>query len=279
MRRLGLIAVLMFCLPVVPASAAIMTELAGTAGCRAAIAAVERGRGSPPGLLGAIAHVESGRRDPATGRVNPWPWTADVEGTGYFYETKEAAVAAVRRFQARGIRSIDVGCMQVNLQQHPDAFASVEAAFDPATNVAYAARFLGDLHEQTGDWAKATAMYHSATPAIGAAYQIKVLAALPEEEQAAMMQPSPVARAWAASLSGTGLGGTRSGGNPFGTSGGITGFAARRPPGARFLPVVATGVGGAAPPGRSLAAYRAMPVMMAPVMTALQLRAPVFAHR
>lgn len=277
MRRLGLLALLIIGLLGRPALAAITAELAGNGGCRAAIAAVERARGLPSGLpsglLGAIAHVESGRRDPATGQVEPWPWTANVEGQGYFYDTKAAAVAAVRRFQAQGIRSIDVGCMQVNLHHHPDAFANLEAAFDPATNVAYAARFLGDLREQSGDWAKATAMYHSATPGIGAAYQAQVFAALPEEQRAAAAQPSPVARAWTASL-----GGKPFGGNPFGTAGGVAGFAARRSPGARFMPVAMTTVGGAAPLGRSLAAYRTMPVMMAPVMTTRS-RAPVFAHR
>jgi transglycosylase-like protein with SLT domain len=160
--------------------------------CRQAIAAAERANGLPAGLLGAIARVESGRRDLDTGTMEPWPWTADVEGTGAFYESKEAALAAVRRAQAQGIRSIDVGCMQVNLQQHPEAFPSLEAAFDPATNVAYAVRFLQGLHEQTGDWAKAAAMYHSATPSIGAEYERKVLAAWPDEQRI------PVARAWAA---------------------------------------------------------------------------------
>ncbi len=238
--------------------------------CRQAIAAAERSNGLPPGLLGAIARVESGRRDPDSGVVEPWPWTADVEGAGSFYDSKGAATAAVRQAQARGIRSIDVGCMQVNLQQHPEAFPSLEAAFDPATNVAYAVRFLRDLHEQTGDWAKAAAMYHSATPSIGAEYERKVLAALPEEQRLATASPSPssslptpIARAWAASL----------GGSPFGTSAGLHGFGRPMGAGARFTPVAAT-AGGVVLPGRSLASYRAMPVM-----PAFLPRVPMFARR
>ncbi len=35
--------------------------------------------------------------------------------------------------------------MQVNLGYHPEAFASLEAAFDPRRNVAYATRFLLEL--------------------------------------------------------------------------------------------------------------------------------------
>jgi transglycosylase-like protein with SLT domain len=171
--------------------------------------------------------------------VNPWSWTADVDGAGSFFDSKAAAIAAVRQAQARGVRSIDVGCMQVNLLQHPDAFPNREAAFDPAANVAYAVRFLQGLHEQTGDWAKAAALYHSATPSIGAEYERKVLAAWRDEQRLASASPpspapSPIARAWAASL----------GGSPFGVAGGLHGFSGH-PIGAaaRFTPVAAS-VGG-----------------------------------
>ena len=34
----------------------------------------------------------------------------------------------------RGVRQVDVGCMQINLQSHPHAFASLEDAFDPGSN-------------------------------------------------------------------------------------------------------------------------------------------------
>ncbi len=250
MRCLRLLFLPLLCLLARPAGAMVSMDLAQ--GCRSAIATAEHAAQLPPGLLGAIAQVESGRRDPASGEIAPWPWTADVEGTGYFYESKAEAVAAVRRFQAEGIRSIDVGCMQVNLQQHPDAFPSLEAAFDPATNAAYAARFLRELQEQTGDWQKAAGMYHSATPTLGTEYARKVMAALPDEQRRAGQ--SPLARAWSASL-----------GSPFGTSGGLAAFAGRRPMGARFIPVAAEGglvFAGAGAPGRSLAAYRAMPVMI-----------------
>ena len=112
--------------------------------------------GIPAHLLAAISRVESGRRDPATGAVHPWPWTVNAEGQGFFYDTKAEAVAAVRAMQARGIRSIDVGCGQINLMHHPDAFPNLELAFDPQANAAYAARFLKELFAQTGDWTKAT---------------------------------------------------------------------------------------------------------------------------
>ena len=92
---------------------------------------------------------------PSSGALHPWPWTVDAEGQGAFYDSKELAIAAVRALQARGVRSIDVGCMQVNLMHHPNAFNSLEQAFDPvARNANYAAQFLTELHGQNRDLAK-----------------------------------------------------------------------------------------------------------------------------
>ena len=86
------------------------------------------------------------------------------------------AVAAVKALRARGVRSIDVGCLQVNLMYHPDAFATIEDAFDPRMNAAYATRFLNALYADGRDWAHAIAAYHSETPALGDAYRVLVMA-------------------------------------------------------------------------------------------------------
>ena len=165
-----------------PSRAAAAPPFGGDPGrqCRSAIMTAERAAGIPTQLMAAIARVESGRRD-AQGVVQPWPWTINAEGVGSTYNTKAEAIAAVAALQASGVRSIDVGCMQVNLMFHQDAFASLDQAFDPAANARYAAGFLGRLYAQTGDWTKATAAYHSATPELGAPYQRKVAAVLPDE--------------------------------------------------------------------------------------------------
>lgn len=148
--------------------------------CRRAIDAAGRRMGVPDHLMAAIGRIESGRRG-ADGQINPWPWSINVEGADHVYDTRDMAIAAVRAFQAQGVRSIDVGCMQVNLHHHPTAFATLEQAFDPDGNAAYAARFLSDLFTLNGTWDKATATYHSATPDKGNAYQRKVAAVLAEE--------------------------------------------------------------------------------------------------
>ncbi|MDJ0387568.1 lytic transglycosylase domain-containing protein [Roseomonas sp. E05] len=142
--------------------------------CRQAIARIAPAAGVPPGLLGAIALVESGRPDPATGRPVPWPWTYNVEGEGFAVPSKAAAIAAVEKLLAGGARSIDVGCMQVNLLYHPKAFENLEEAFDPEANTRYAVRFLRALRAQHGDWGAAVARYHSGEPERGLAYSRRV---------------------------------------------------------------------------------------------------------
>ncbi|HEU5046282.1 MAG TPA: lytic transglycosylase domain-containing protein [Rickettsiales bacterium] len=138
--------------------------------CTAYLPRHEREYGIPVHLLAAIASTESGRYNKEIGLSLPWPWTINVEGKGYFFDTKEQAIAAVRELQKRGFQSIDVGCMQVNLHHHPNAFASLDQAFDPAYNIAYAARFLKQNFNEEGSWRKATGDYHSRTPIFGEQY-------------------------------------------------------------------------------------------------------------
>jgi Transglycosylase SLT domain len=144
--------------------------------CEAAIAAAETQTKLPTRVLSAIAMRESGRVDPDTGRVRPWPWTINFEGAGHFYASKEEAIAAVQQIQAAGGQSIDVGCMQVNLMHHPQAFATLDEAFDPPHNATYAGRFLTALFGSLGDWGTAIAAYHSRTPGVGEPYRDQVVA-------------------------------------------------------------------------------------------------------
>jgi hypothetical protein len=143
--------------------------------CETAVASAESSGRLPARLLHAISLTESGRADPNTGLIRAWPWTINAEGAGQFFETRQKAIAAVQVLQARGVHSIDVGCTQVNLMFHPDAFASLQDAFDPRSNAVYAARFLNLLYTATKDWAHAIGAYHSETPALGDAYRAVVM--------------------------------------------------------------------------------------------------------
>ena len=225
--------------------------------CRAATAAVEREAGLPPRLLVAMARVESGRRDPDSGRFHPWPWTINAEGRGSFFPTKAAAVAAVQALQAQGVRSIDVGCMQINLRHHPNAFATLEEAFDPTANARYAARFLKDLQATRGDWMRSASHYHSQTPELAEAYRTRIAAALDAEQAAppaTLAAPSTVLAAIAAPPRPPApmpLPAFAAGGGGF--------MLSNRMERAAVLPTATAGGGG----GRGLDAYRSLPIPVA----------------
>ncbi|MDO9499821.1 transglycosylase SLT domain-containing protein [Falsiroseomonas sp.] len=155
--------------------------------CTRAIAAAEARSGIPDGLLLAIARVESSRARPGGGAA-PWPFALNAGGESIFPETAAEAVETVRALRENGRRSIDVGCMQVNLVHHPEAFPDLAQAFHPPTNIAYAVRFLRELRGRTASWAEAVAQYHSAEPGRGLAYHTRVRVA-----QGAALAPGAVA--------------------------------------------------------------------------------------
>lgn len=144
--------------------------------CGRMIAVAEQALGIPRQLLAAIARVESGRWISERRANFAWPWTVGAEGEGNYYPSKAAAIAAVHRLHARGIRNIDVGCLQVNLQSHPHAFTTLDDAFDPWSNALYAARYLRSLYDSDAgrDWSVAVGMYHSHTPELAAEYRTRV---------------------------------------------------------------------------------------------------------
>ncbi len=143
--------------------------------CLRFIQSQERAYRIPQGLLTAISLAESGRAAGPDNQLHAWPWTINVNGRGRFFETKDEAIAETRRLLDAGERSIDVGCMQVNLRYHPNAFQTMEDAFDPATNVAYGAKFLSELHGLQGSWSKAVERYHSSDDGRREQYRERVL--------------------------------------------------------------------------------------------------------
>jgi hypothetical protein len=142
--------------------------------CHAAALAQERRWAIPRGLLAAIALAETGRWDRAKRASFAWPWTVTARAQGRHFATKAAAIHHVRALRTEGVSNIDVGCMQINLGYHGQAFSDLDQAFDPATNVAYAARYLRQQRQAAGSWIEAAGRYHSATPEYGHAYRRRI---------------------------------------------------------------------------------------------------------
>lgn len=142
--------------------------------CTDQTARLEKTEKIPTHLLTAISLTETGRWQKGAREILAWPWTVTAHGRGEHFDTKEEALMEVEILRTQGVRNIDVGCMQINLKYHDDAFASLSAALDPKTNTKYAATFLKKLYERKKDWMKAVGAYHSSTPDKNLKYRTKL---------------------------------------------------------------------------------------------------------
>ena len=159
----------------------------------ARLAAMEMG--VPENVMLAITRTETGRK--RDGRLSPWPWTVNMEGKGIWFDTRQKARAYAEQRFARGARSFDIGCFQINHRWHGEHFTSITAMFDPIENARYAAGFLSRLYLETGDWSKAAAAYHSRTPEYAKKYETRfnrILAGLPTDGAAKNHAPRIPAR-------------------------------------------------------------------------------------
>lgn len=138
----------------------------------------EKQKGIRRYLLSAIATVESGKWNKDYKANIAHPWTVMAEGKGRYLPNKQQAIAEVLRLKAKGVKNIDVGCMQVNLMWHPEAFNSLEEAFDPKINVSYAADFVKRLYKTHNSWSKAATHYHSSSPSKAAKYRKRIIKVL-----------------------------------------------------------------------------------------------------
>ncbi|MBR9649659.1 lytic transglycosylase domain-containing protein [Thalassovita aquimarina] len=157
---------------------------ASTVDCEAIAAKTAARHGLPRDLMPAISRVETGLKQGDRG-VRAWPWTLNVQGQGFYFPTREAALKKLREVLASGVTNVDVGCMQINYRWHSGNFASIEEMMSPEANTDYAAKFLTRLKDRHGSWEAATRHYHSADGERGEAYLgrvRRVVAKLPQQQ-------------------------------------------------------------------------------------------------
>lgn len=144
--------------------------------CAEIFALYEKEYSIPSNLLAAVSLNESGMYHQELKEKIPWPWAVNNAGQGFYYSSKLQAIKSVKEMLKKGNRSIDVGCMQINLLHHPTAFKSLDEAFDPEINIAYAAKFLKRQYDRFHSWRKAVAAYHSENAEHGVPYANRVFA-------------------------------------------------------------------------------------------------------
>lgn len=145
------------------------TGTAWASSCSQAARSAELHDGLPAGLLTAIGNVESGG----------WGWSVNGNdgSPGRRFASAEDAQRYTDGLLAAGARAVDVGCFQVDLYYHPEAFRRWQDGFDEDANAHAAAAILNRLHSQTGDWSSAIARYHSADWQRGQSYLQMVMSA------------------------------------------------------------------------------------------------------
>jgi hypothetical protein len=173
-------------------STAVPASGSAPALCRDAARAAAARHGIPVEMMQAITLVETRRK--IGGITGPWPWTLNIDGKGYWYDTRSEALGHARREIAGGRLSVDLGCFQLNYRWHGGNFAALDEMLDPALAADYAARFLGELFAETGDWMRAAGHYHSRTPIHAQRYRGMIgraLAGLDGTQDAASAQSGP----------------------------------------------------------------------------------------
>ncbi len=134
---------------------AVPSPAEAAAVCEGHMAAASKAEGVPLGVLYAVGLTESGRK----GKLHPF--ALNIEGKAVFPKSEAEALKVFASARRKGKKLIDLGCMQINHHYHGSEFASVEAMFDPALNVKYAARFLRELKVREKSWTMAVARYHA----------------------------------------------------------------------------------------------------------------------
>jgi hypothetical protein len=100
-------------------------------------------QGLDPLLLYAVALAESARPS-APGSVTPWPRTLRVDGEPRFFDSREAARAALAALGSQRIGGLAIGLLGVDLRREGHRVGDPATLLDPAINLLVGAETLTD---------------------------------------------------------------------------------------------------------------------------------------
>jgi len=129
--------------------------------CDEAAKFAARKTGVPLSVLQAVTLAETGHTRPDASGFFAWPWAVMADMKGQWFPDQASAISFAKGLIEQGKSNIDIGCFQLNIRWHANAFPNLEAMFFPQNNALYAATFLQDLYQETGDWRAAVGRYHS----------------------------------------------------------------------------------------------------------------------
>jgi hypothetical protein len=121
----------------------------------------------PASVAMAIAKVESGLK----------PWTLNIEGQSFRFQSKDEAISKAMEAQRSGC-SFDVGIMQINRWWLDRYDISLDAAFDPLANIYIGGWILKGELTRHKNLRAAIGAYHSPDPFRANLYAAQVMKAL-----------------------------------------------------------------------------------------------------
>lgn len=152
-------AILVLCLQMAPleftSDALAQAAAVPAVSCEREIAVAAHRYDIPLAVFYAVGLNETGSK----GRLQPF--SMNIDGRAATNASLDDALRTFRAAQSKGARMIDIGCMQINHHYHAANFPSLQAMFDPARNIDYAARFLRDLKVREKSWTMAVARYNA----------------------------------------------------------------------------------------------------------------------
>lgn len=114
----------------------------------------------PVKLLYAVAMNES-LHPTSHKRAIPWPWTANVDGKSYRFNSREELYNFSNELISTGKLSIDICASQINWYWNHKRFKNLYEATDPAVCLETSAKILSENYEKTNSWVMAAAIYHN----------------------------------------------------------------------------------------------------------------------
>jgi len=110
------------------------------------------------------------------GRRQPWPWTVNVAGRGFYFKSSIGAKLTIAKAIKNGELNIDIGICQINWFWHGEQFSNPYQLLTPSVNIHYAASYLAKLKKKDESWRVTVGKYHSPSSSSRAwAYSQQVL--------------------------------------------------------------------------------------------------------
>lgn len=122
----------------------------------------------PSTVLYAVALQESGRS--INGKLRPWPWTLNVAGKSFYFESSDDACAHLTTtLKTTSAKRVDVGLGQINVGYHGHRVGKPCDLLNPYLNLAIAGKILTEQHRPGQDWLVTMGKYHSPANSTAAA--------------------------------------------------------------------------------------------------------------